>query len=91
MSIFDGDGRARLKPVNAPFYGHSATPTRAFARKQIERFKAERTYFSATGGLGWVAITYCIEQGIEYIVDYNRVEYAGGAENYVVGYTVRML
>jgi hypothetical protein len=66
-SIFDGDGRVKVRPVNAPGGTQPISITRAKARTIIRMFEmAGFSTHSRAGNLVWVIVTHCLEQRIEY-------------------------
>lgn len=84
-SIFHGDGRFMLEPVNAPI---STRPVRL--RRGIARFLAcsfeyrGESYHSSDGATTWVIVTYCLERDIPYEIDVHRLD-----QGLIAGYTIR--
>lgn len=70
VSIFDGDGRKKVEPVNAPAGTRPLAVTKAQGRMLAERF-AERgeSFHSGEGGTAWVSATACEERGEDYGVE----------------------
>jgi len=66
VSIFDGDGRAKVTPINAPPCSKPLAVTKARARKLIKDFGREKYSYHPDGGTMWVIMTYCIEQQLRF-------------------------
>ncbi len=66
-SIFYGDGRKSLAPVNAPEGTQPVRVRRGIARLLADAFEfAGESHHSAAGNTVWVVVTYCIERKIPY-------------------------
>lgn len=64
-SIFDGDGREKIEPVNALEKTRPVAVTRARAVEIIRFFEQEgRSVHSNQGGTMWVILTHCKEKNI---------------------------
>lgn len=69
-SIFDGDGRKKVQPVNVPPGTRPTSLTRSQGRTLVALFNVRGvSYHSPAGATVWVSVTHCIEQGIPYTVE----------------------
>lgn len=81
-SIFDGDGRRKVQPINAPEGTKPVSVTRSQARRLTYMFDVKgQSNHSGSGNVLWVIITHCKEQDIPHRV-FGRIGY---------GYEVRKL
>lgn len=72
MSIFDGDGRTYVNPVNAPDGTYPMRVSRKNAQRYCKWFEQKGRVsdsHSAAGNTVWVVVTHCIERGYSYVVE----------------------
>ena len=68
-SIFDGDGRHRVEPINAPEDTLPIPVTRSQARRLIDMFaNGGESFHSSHGNTVWVIVTHCLEREIRFEV-----------------------
>lgn len=96
-SIFDGDGRCKVAPVNAPDGTRPMPVTRAQARMLIASWlkgpQGKKSFHSSAGSTVWVALTYCIEQELAHnLICYRSPCFRAGERFFDVGgWAVEML
>lgn len=76
-TIFDGDGRVYLNPVNAPAGTRPMRVSRKNAQRYIKWFHEKggvSDSHSAAGQTVWVLVTHCIEQGYDYTVEPHYID-----------------
>jgi len=91
-SIFDGDGRVKVEPVNAPEHTRPMSVTRGQARRILQGVKrGVETSHSSAGSTAWVIVTYCIEQGLAYSLTCHYAPCKGfSTPQIIVGWSVRV-
>ena len=71
MTIFHGDGRTYIDPVNAPAGTKPDRISRKNAQRYIKWFDQDGYHLGRVGDNGrfmWAIATHCIERGIPYAI-----------------------
>jgi hypothetical protein len=69
-TMFDGDGRKRLVPINAPAMSLPTVIQRGNARRLIDSFLAcGASTHSARGATMWVITEFCKNKGMRYRIE----------------------